>query len=155
MKNKWIWLLIATIVGITIFILANSLLGFQASHIFSRWVAGLFGNPSADIEKTDMLVRKIAHVGEYALLGAVAMVLFRWAKKNKKRCSIWCVLFSLLAMGVLDEFFQSFSSRTSAVSDILLDFSGGLLGILLTTAFIKVINFVKRKGLCKGGSHSE
>ena len=64
-------------------------------------------------------------------------------------------LFSLLAIGVLDEFLQSFSSRNSSVNDILLDFAGGVLGMCLTTALIKVINFVKHKRLCKGGRHNE
>lgn len=40
-------------------------------------------------------------------------------------------LFMILSVAVMDEYLQSFVARTSSVSDILIDFSGGMTGILI------------------------
>ena len=136
---------VITALGIIAFILVNALFDFQASHTLSGWFVELFGNPLNDAEKTDMLFRKIAHVGEYALLGAGVVTLFWLGKKKKPSLSIWCVLFFLLAMGVLDEFFQSFSNRTSSVSDVILDFAGAMLGIGVVVVFRECQRRVRQK----------
>ncbi|MBQ7339146.1 MAG: VanZ family protein, partial [Clostridia bacterium] len=48
------------------------------------------------------------------------------------------LLFSLLT-AVTDEYIQSFTGRTSSVSDVLLDFSGALCGLGLTALTVYLV----------------
>ncbi|MBQ2212362.1 MAG: VanZ family protein [Ruminococcus sp.] len=62
-------------------------------------------------------------------------------KKN-----IFCILFFLLAVPVTDETIQYFSEgRTPLVRDVLLDFSGGLFGLLICFLFVCIISAIKKR----------
>ena len=74
------------------------------------------------------IVRKCAHLVEYAILGILACRAF----------SRWTTHFVLVGLGFvlliasLDEFNQSFNpQRTSTPWDVALDFAGGVLGVVL------------------------
>lgn len=78
------------------------------------------------------IVRKSAHFFEYAILSMLAFWMFKgfsFAFGNQ----VIYTLFMILSVAVLDEYFQSFVMRTSSVSDVLIDFSGGVFGIMLLT----------------------
>ena len=49
-------------------------------------------------------------------------------------------LFGVLLCATLDEYFQSFVGRTSSVSDILIDFCGGIIGIIIIHYLLKKVN---------------
>ncbi len=149
--KAWIWWLVA--LGLSIlFILVNSLLDYDASHAFSGWFVGLLGLDSqAGPETGDFLLRKIAHVTEYALLGFLTQTVRTLLQNQGKKISIWLPLFCVLAVGVLDEFFQSFSNRTGAVSDVLLDFTGGVAGILIALFIYRAVK--KHKKHIGGNTH--
>ena len=51
-------------------------------------------------------------------------------------------LFVVLLCAVLDEYFQSFVFRTSSVSDVVLDFCGGLIGV---SVLLGVTRYNQRK----------
>lgn len=149
--KAWIWWLLA-LIGIVGFILINGLLDYNASHAFSGWLVRLLGLDSkAGAEIGDFLLRKLAHITEYSLLGLLTQTIRISLKKQGKNISIWLPLFCVLAVGILDEFFQSFSSRTGAVSDVLLDFIGGIAGVLVATLISCIVK--KHKNHIGGNTH--
>ena len=74
-------------------------------------------------------LRKNAHAFEYALLAViVSNLLFMVGLKGKN--ALTTIMFICLLFAVGDEFHQLFvPGRTSLVSDVLIDFSGSLVGI--------------------------
>jgi VanZ family protein len=103
---------------------------------FLRW---LKPDISAEtLASIHFIVRKCTHVGEYAIL---ALLLLRAATlmPNSKRSipilyvSIWGVC---LFVAVTDEFHQTFvASRGAAATDVMIDSSGAILGLLIGALF--------------------
>lgn len=82
-------------------------------------------------------VRKGAHFVEYLILALLLYWTFSYYPLSFMNRMIYS-LFIVLLCAVLDEYLQSFVARTSSVSDVLLDFMGGSLGII-TVVLIKLI----------------
>jgi VanZ family protein len=84
------------------------------------------------------IVRKCAHVGEYAVLG---LLLLRGATlMTNSKWSIPILYLSVLAVCLLvaatDEFHQTFvASRGASVRDIMIDSGGAILGLLIGSIF--------------------
>ena len=71
------------------------------------------------------LVSKLAHVGEYAILGAC----IQWALGARPAWPAWLMT---LAYAATDEFHQTFvPGRTARVTDVLIDAAGAAAGIAL------------------------
>lgn len=78
------------------------------------------------------LVRRSAHAFEYFVLAILISNAFYQFKVKGSNAFIY-ILFLCLFIPTLDEFYQSFvPGRTSAVGDVLLDFTGSNFGILLS-----------------------
>ena len=60
-------------------------------------------------------------------------------KSVLRRYPVFMILFCLLSTAVVDEFIQSFTGRTSNVKDILIDFSGAVVGVLLAVCIAAVV----------------
>ncbi|MBR6792914.1 MAG: VanZ family protein [Clostridia bacterium] len=128
---------------VTGFIFSNSFKGIEASRADSDVVLGwfrpllerLFG---PDAELMDFIVRKAAHMTEFCVLA----LLICWLSGVLKRAFHGYGLFYTLSVAVVDEFIQSFSDRTSLVADILIDFSGALIGF---GAVLLIKTIIKRK----------
>ena len=90
-------------------------------------------------------IRKAAHFAEFAVLGFfLSATVFAYC--NKLKSEVFKVLFLLLAIPVTDEFIQYFSpGRSAQVSDVLLDFSGGVFGFLCLAGFIFIFTRLKNK----------
>ena len=73
-------------------------------------------------------VRKAAHFTEYFMLAVLLLLMFRSFNVSLWNQGIYS-LFVVLLCAVLDEYFQSFVFRTSSVSDVMLDFCGGLISV--------------------------
>lgn len=136
--------LVASVIA---FIWTNSFLDTSESHklsdIFLRW---LFPNSSgADNEMNSFFIRKAAHFIEYAVLGTTVGVVAVFMRKNYGRVFVGLSLFGILMVAVIDEYIQSFSDRTSLVADILLDFGGAVVGLLLTVGVARLIKHIKSK----------
>ena len=140
-------LIIATIV----FILSNSATPSEKSNNTSQGITDkVIENVESlkdaieqeKIEKEDVhkSVRKIAHVLEYALLGAELMLLLLLIFPADPMKYLIYALFFGLALGVCDESVQKLTDRTSNTVDILRDFGGLCLGI----AFAYFITFAVR-----------
>ena len=83
------------------------------------------------INGLDYIVRKNAHGFLYMVLAIlVSNALFYYNKKG--RDAIIYIAFISLFYAVTDEFHQSFvPGRTSLVSDVLVDFAGALIGLVI------------------------
>ena len=79
---------------------------------------------------TEHLVRKLAHFTEYTALGLELTALAMLRRRRGWQSAVNC-LSAGLAAAVTDETLQLFSGRGSQVQDVLLDFSGAALGIML------------------------
>jgi len=78
-----------------------------------------------------LLIRKAAHLTEYAILACLLLRAFRAGAAVTWR---WAILSLLLVAvsAVLDEYHQAFTQhRTSSVSDSMLDIAGGLIALTL------------------------
>ncbi len=125
MNEKKKYLIVALIVGVTVFIWSNSLVGrensAQMSGGFTAWLQSVLG-----LELTEHFIRKAAHFCEYALLGFLYGFKFRQGRKNGQ----WLYNYGMagLATAVADESIQIVSGRGPMVADVLLDFCGFAAG---------------------------
>ena len=136
-----------SVIGITAFILLNSFLDFSASHklsgIIMKW---LFPNtPETNGVVEDFWLRKAAHLAEYGLLGVAVGGGITFLHHNYNKRVIGISLFGILAIAVLDEFIQSFSDRTSSVLDVMLDFGGATIGLLLLFTTVWLVGYIKSR----------
>lgn len=98
------------------------------------WAAVIFGlssipGLSSDLGTWDLILRKIAHFVEFAILGG----LLYWAT-NRRVFSI--TLTSLYA--ATDEMHQAFvSGRNGAVSDWAIDTAGAIVGVFVATEILR------------------
>ena len=76
------------------------------------------------------VIRKLAHFGEFALLGLELAALFFLNRGRSFKNACLSALCALAAASV-DETLQFFSHRAPMVKDVLLDFTGALSGIFL------------------------
>lgn len=143
-------ILLVFVIGVTSFILYNSSKSPEASYKDSDPVAEIV-KPIVDKNndkpkyKIDYIVRKAAHTAEYLALGfSVAALAVFVAEAYKKRLFGY-MFFYVLSVGVLDEYIQLYSGRTSGVKDVIIDFVGGLLGIAIVSSAYLVYKFVISK----------
>jgi len=79
------------------------------------------------------IIRKMAHVAEYLILGLLLFRAFSAGQAGRRHWQ-WAgsSLLVLVLYASLDEFHQSFTaSRTASVIDVGIDICGGLLGLSL------------------------
>lgn len=108
------------------FIWGNSLLNGADSSAVSgfagEFLALILGSW---IEEATVLIRKLAHLTEFAVLG----FLLGWNSRLWQKGSMYAVLGGLLA-ALTDETIQSFiPGRASMVTDVWIDFVGVLCGV--------------------------
>lgn len=89
---------------------------------------------------TEHIIRKLAHFSIFALLGFSAMTAAGTYKTGSRKatavrfaiCAAFC-----LAYAISDEFHQTFvSGRNGNVTDVLIDFSGACIGMLISYLII-------------------
>ncbi|VYU14727.1 VanZ like family protein [Veillonella parvula] len=129
------WILYIVLCLIVFFIWDNSLQNGGTSDgfslIFAEWLApiadklGFYGN----IWALNRIVRKLAHLTEFTILGGVLYVVLR-------RYIEYGTVVKTIGVGIviacLDEFIQLFSlGRSSQVFDVLIDTIGIIIGILV------------------------
>ena len=129
------WILYIVLGLIVFFIWDNSLQNGGTSDgfslIFAEWLApiadklGFYGN----IWALNRIIRKLAHLTEFTILGGVLYVVLR-------RYIEYGTVVKTIGVGIviacLDEFIQLFSlGRSSQVFDVLIDTIGIIIGILV------------------------
>lgn len=111
---------------------------------FFSSIPGLKSNLPA---KYDFSLRKCAHFLEYFVLMFFTLKIFAKGKLNNKKFDLE-VLFCFLVVlfyAISDEFHQSFvADRYFAIKDIIIDFSGGVVGYVACKLLDKDIKLKKK-----------
>ena len=138
-----LFVLVAIVIG---FIFSNSMQNSVESHrasgiieeIVKPIICRICGNDAVDI---NYIVRKGAHLAEFCLLGLAVMgVIFTVGLKY-----FGYGLFSVLLVAVTDEYIQSFFDRTSSVKDVLIDFTGAMMGFVIGAIVFLIVQKIKKK----------
>jgi len=134
MKKK-VLLVLVIIVNILIWVnsslpatISSSQSGFVANIIYPlfKW---LF-----DYETSTYLIRKLAHFTEFLILGVLVTLLYNEFKLNKY---LLIAFTHGLMVAIIDETIQLFvPGRAGLVSDVLIDLSGVIIGILISYLII-------------------
>jgi len=109
----------------------------HSSLLFEPLVHWLFPNLSADtVAELHHLFRKTCHLMEYAIFAVLAWRAIHQPQKHNRRPWRWdeagLTIALVFTYAASDEFHQVFvPGRTALVSDVLIDTSGGLLGLTL------------------------
>ena len=139
------WILYIVLCLIVFFIWDNSLQNGGSSDggslIFAEKLAPIAHNLGfhGNIWALNRIVRKLAHLTEFTILGGVLYAILR-------RYIEYGTLFKTIGLGmaiaILDEFIQRFSpGRSSQFSDILIDTVGIFIGILV----VKLVYYIRYK----------
>ena len=129
------WILYIVLGRLVFFIWDNSLQNGGTSDgfslIFAEWLApiadklGFYGN----IWTLNRIVRKLAHLTEFTILGGVLYVVLR---RYIEYGTVVKTIGVSIVIACLDEFIQLFSlGRSSQFSDVLIDTIGIIIGILV------------------------
>ncbi|MBE6884109.1 MAG: VanZ family protein [Ruminococcaceae bacterium] len=132
MKVKKLAVLLVLVVLATGFIFYNSLKNSEESNkasgvveeIVEPIVEEITGKEDVDVYYA---VRKGAHLTEFFILGVTVLSVVA-AVKTQRNNLIGYGLFYVLLVAVTDEYIQSFSDRTSSVTDVFIDLAGALIG---------------------------
>ncbi len=148
--NRLLCFLLALTVAVTAFIFYQSLRGPEESNASSGTIVEivepaleyLAGKGNWD---ANFLVRKGGHLSEYCALGAVVMLTAIQLCKRSRTWWFGFAFFYVLAAAVTDEFIQSFTGRSSMVSDVLIDFAGAMIGFCLVAVIRKLCKSKEQK----------
>jgi len=104
---------------------------------------GLYFRRVGGSAEPSVLVRKLAHFSEYAVLGVLMYLLFSTPQRRSRG-----VLPAAACLGTagVDEFLQRFAEdRAPALRDVGIDFAGSCLGILAAAAILALLYHAVRK----------
>ena len=167
-KRKWLNLFAVLAIALTVAVLANMALiyffsteskeesGDRSSGIVQIVVYILYPNyddlfwidQMRIMDSTHHLVRKLAHFSEFGLLGFLSAWLVSYVNRRKHWFKTWpewvipaafCLLYA-----ISDEVHQIFSNRGPRVTDVLIDFSGAVCGILLIRGMIALFSRMRK-----------
>jgi VanZ family protein len=134
LKIAFAWTLVLTWAGI-IWVLGSDYFSARETH---SWLGRTINLLFTDLDhktrwQIHMGIRKSAHVIEYGIL---ALLTFRaaWisALRNAWASAAWVTLSVVALLACADETRQAFSpTRTGSPFDVLLDLSGGAIGVLV------------------------
>ena len=96
------------------------------------------------------VLRKAAHFTEYMILGAELSVLRRLFLCDGIHTEHLLAPFTVLSVATVDETIQKFTERTSSTLDVMLDFCGGMFGVLIVLVAVRL--FIVRKSRKKNAS---
>lgn len=145
-KNKYYINIVFVVLNILalIFIFSRSLATEEISKNESGAATGLL-NFLFPFDLSENFVRKLAHFVEFAGLGVItALMVFSFYRKAFK--GTFVMLFITLMSAVIDEYIQlDVQGRSGQVSDVVLDFSGSITGVIITSALLAVAVCIRRK----------
>lgn len=139
----WRWAAYLGVIACTLFIWHNSLMPATESSAQSmsalHHLEGILKWLGLPVTVGHSVLRKLAHMTEFALLGMLwetALILGRRAKKSWYSMQSACTLCLLTAM--VDETIQVFvPGRGSQVTDVWIDVAGACLGVLVIACAAK------------------
>ena len=120
----------------------------EESGAVTDWLSYVF-----PFELSENLVRKLAHFIEFSALGIIT-TLTVYSYCQKVMGGVYFKLFVCLATAVCDEAIQlNIDGRSGQVSDIFLDFSGCLFGLILTSIVIGIVLYLKKRKDRRNGTN--
>lgn len=142
MKNKRLIISWSLLIGwmVLIFFMSNQPADISTKQ--SDLVIKLFASIGIDLnthlgELTSFVVRKGAHFTEYFILYCFSIAVCK-NYVDIKKARIYC-LFIVLGDAISDEIHQYFiPGREMAIKDVAIDFSGGVLGFIVSWIIYKV-----------------
>ena len=128
--------------GMLMFVGSTDLLsGEQTSRLITPFLLWLSPHMSyRTIEMVHILIRKMGHIIEYAVLAVLLWRAFRRGTQWHVNLSILFMIVSVACslFAISDEWHQSFvPSRTPSGRDVLIDIGGALIGIGIYSAFTR------------------
>lgn len=121
----------------------------EASDLVLQFINNFISKIGVDFKFDGYFIRKLAHFLEFFILGMFIMLTFE-AFTNKTFKVLGFPMFFIIFIPVIDEYIQLYSEgRASSVKDVLLDFCGGIVGILLVCLMITIKNKKSRKNRYK------
>jgi len=92
--------------------------------------------PATEIFWQDFIVKKSAHIIEYAILAALLYRALRASPVEKKKAGVYSVILAVL-YAASDEFHQSFvPGRASTLRDVIFDTIGAILAIYILWKYL-------------------
>ena len=133
-------LLSISVIATVIFIFSNSVQTSEASSEQSTEVRTIIAPALEPIvgegNVTIRLVRKLAHLAEFGILGfELALLMRKWFLPS--------FLMTLL-IAAADETLQIYSDRGAQISDVFLDFFGGCLGFAVGIGFVALVRIAMK-----------
>lgn len=142
MKKRFIWT--ALFAAFTVFIFCRSLKSADESTLESiaivKFLVGLAEKffliqPENIMDIVTVIVRKLAHIAEFAVQSVLACKMFTVYELNLKKCLSWILLIGLMTACV-DEAIQLTSpGRAGLITDVFIDFAGTALGFMVCYIF--------------------
>jgi VanZ family protein len=94
-------------------------------------------------QKDNAMLRKIAHIMEYFLLGTLTFTVLFVSKVRQKKAFLITLIFCL-AFAYVDEFYQKFiPGRVSSLRDVMIDFAGSILAVIILFCVMSIFKRVK------------
>lgn len=124
--------------------LSGDLLQWLLGHLVPHWKTMSAAEHRRIMDALHTVFRKLGHFTEYTVLGILLTLTVRRVRHSRKLKSrqtlplggIWLPALLALLYAASDELHQRFvAGRSCELRDVLIDFSGACLGILLSTAF--------------------
>ena len=117
----------------------------ETSSGLSLKVAEIFSNDEEVIEIIVPIIRKLAHLSEYALGGFLIFGLFSTYNIDLKKQIIFSGLFGMI-YAITDEIHQLFvDGRSSRIADVCIDTIGVLLGIFILLFIEEIVKRICNK----------
>lgn len=142
-KKRFRFLAVCLTIGILCFIFSQSLMDRVSSKLESEQVLGLiypYLSRFMDHEMAEYLIRKLAHMFEFACLGAIIAIDGVAFDLTKGKDFIIFLLCGMMT-GLCDETIQIFSLRSAEIKDVWIDFLGYFCGFVFFWLLCKwVIN---------------
>src|SRR5947207_10078224 len=116
---------------------------------FLRWFA--FDVSNATVASIQLVIRKCAHLTEYAILAAL---FYRALRLHRARVLGAAFVFAGL-YAALDEFHQSFvASRTGSPLDVMIDCAGAMIGLVIYRLINRKSKIENRRNAARGASEA-
>lgn len=127
------WAPVIVWAGVIFYFSTEHFSSFNTFNMLVDLMSWIFpGAPGEQIESANLVTRKIGHWSEYFILSLLLWRAYRCGSNKvwQPHWATWTLSWVLL-YAVSDELHQAFvPSRTAAVNDVLLDFFGGVCGVL-------------------------
>lgn len=132
-------IIVAVVIFVAIFIFSNSLDGPAASAEKSKRFVEMLVKLFGDKVPPHAVVRKLAHLAEYAMLG---MALMGLSVILRLKPAVPLVIGVLSA--IADEAIQIFTGRNSSAVDVWIDFAGVFLGAVVIIGIRCLVKAVRK-----------